>query len=61
MSAPKVSTKLLCTAWAMAPGLWEDETRREVVVESLKADCEVRGEASGSLRDISVSLIEASV
>jgi hypothetical protein len=22
--------------------LWEDETQREVVVESLKADCEVR-------------------
>jgi hypothetical protein len=31
--------------------LWEDETQREVVIESLKADCEVRrGEASlGSL------------
>jgi len=23
-------------------GEWEDETRREVVIESLKADCEVR-------------------
>jgi hypothetical protein len=23
-------------------GLWEDETQREVVVESLQADCEVR-------------------
>ena len=23
-------------------GLWEDETQREVVIESLKADCEVR-------------------
>jgi hypothetical protein len=23
--------------------LWEDETQRETVVESLKADCEVRG------------------
>jgi hypothetical protein len=22
--------------------LWEDETQREVVVESLKADCEIR-------------------
>jgi hypothetical protein len=22
--------------------LWEDETQREVVIESLKADCEVR-------------------
>jgi hypothetical protein len=28
--------------------LWEDETQREVVIVSLKADCEVRtGEASG--------------
>jgi hypothetical protein len=24
------------------PDLWEDETQREVVIESLKADCEVR-------------------
>ena len=24
--------------------LWEDETQREVVLESLKADCEVRWE-----------------
>jgi hypothetical protein len=22
--------------------LWEDETQREIVIESLKADCEVR-------------------
>jgi hypothetical protein len=22
--------------------LWEDETQREVVIESLKADCEIR-------------------
>jgi hypothetical protein len=30
--------------------LWEDETQREVVLESLQADCEVRvGEASESL------------
>ena len=28
--------------------LWEDETQREVVIESLKADCEVRvGRPSG--------------
>ena len=28
--------------------LWEDETQREVVIESLKADCEVRtGRTSG--------------
>jgi hypothetical protein len=33
--------------------LWEDETQWDVVLESLKADCEVRrGEASGSLRYI---------
>lgn len=24
------------------PDLWEDEIQREVVIESLKADCEVR-------------------
>jgi hypothetical protein len=25
-------------------GLWEDETQRDVVIDSLKADCEVRVE-----------------
>jgi hypothetical protein len=31
--------------------LWEDETQREVVLDGLKADCEVRtGRPSGSLR-----------
>ena len=31
--------------------LWEDETQREVVIESFKADCEVRTERPpGSLR-----------
>jgi hypothetical protein len=29
--------------------LWEDETRRDVVLDCLKADCE-EGETSGSLR-----------
>jgi hypothetical protein len=33
--------------------LWEDETQREVVIESLKADCEVRtGRPPGLLRYI---------
>jgi hypothetical protein len=31
--------------------LWEDETQREVIIESLRADCEVRtGRPKGSLR-----------
>jgi hypothetical protein len=30
--------------------LWEDKTEREVVIESLMADCEVRGEACRTLR-----------
>jgi hypothetical protein len=29
--------------------LWDDETQREMVIESLKADCQ-DGEDSGSLR-----------
>ena len=32
--------------------LWDDETQREVVIESFRADCEVRREeTSGALRD----------
>jgi hypothetical protein len=34
---------------AMFRDLWNDETQREVVIESLKADCEVRTERPAGL------------
>ena len=45
-SAPKASDDL--DEEQIFRDLWEDETQREVVIESLKADCEVRrGRAPG--------------
>jgi hypothetical protein len=40
--------------------LFEDETQREVVVESLQADCEVRTGRPAGLRDIGPQRSEAS-
>ena len=33
--------------------LWDDETQREVVIDCLKADCEVRTERPGSSKTMS--------
>src|SRR5215204_1066411 len=40
--------------------LWEDETQREMVIESLKADCEVRTGRLWGLRGRFTEIIEAS-